>query len=48
MCDPVHDVAYVTVKFRNFRLPENFAVIYLKFKEKGQTFVYFFEKKQME
>ena len=31
-----------TIKFLNFRTPENFAVIYLKFNEKGQTFVYFF------
>ena len=25
---------YVPVKFLNFRIPENFAVIYLKFKQK--------------
>ena len=27
-----------TVKFLNFRTPENFSVIYLKFKQRGQTF----------
>ena len=27
-----------TLKFLNFRTPENFAVIYLKFKKIGQTF----------
>ena len=27
-----------TVKFLNFRMPENIPVIYLKFKQKGQTF----------
>ena len=26
-----------TVKFLNFGTPENFAVIYLKFKQRGQT-----------
>ena len=26
-----------TVKFLNFRTPENFAVIYLKFKQRDQT-----------
>ena len=26
-----------TIKFLNFRTPENFAVIYLKFKQKAQT-----------
>ena len=33
-----------TVKFLNFRMPENFAVIYLKFKKRGQTFEYFAKK----
>ena len=28
---------HVTVKFLNFRPQENFAVIYLKFKQRGQT-----------
>ena len=26
-----------TIKFLNFRMPENFAVIYLKFKQRAQT-----------
>ena len=29
-----------TVKFLNFQTPENFAVIYLKFKQNGQTLEY--------
>ena len=33
-----------TVKFLNFRTPENFAVIYLKFKQRGQTLGYFVHK----
>ena len=33
-----------TVKFLNFRMPENFAVIYLKFKQKAQTFRVFPKK----
>ena len=33
-----------TVKFLNFRMPENFAVIYLKFKEKGQNVCVFLRK----
>ena len=37
-----------TVKFLNFRTPENFAVIYLKFKQRGQTLGYFVKKMQME
>ena len=37
-----------TVKFLNFRTPENFAVIYLKFKQRGQTLVCFIKKMQME
>ena len=31
-------VILATVKVLNFRMPENFAVIYLKFKHRGQTF----------
>ena len=27
----------ITVKFLNFGMPENFAVIYLNFKQRGQT-----------
>ena len=37
-----------TVKFQNFRTPEIFAVIYLKFKQRGQTLGYFVKKVQME
>ena len=33
-----------TVKFLNFRTPEKFAVIYLKFKQKAQTLGYFVKK----
>ena len=47
MCDPVHDID-TTVKLLNFWTPENFAVIYLKFKKRGQTFGYFVKKMQME
>ena len=32
------------VKFLNFRMPENLAVIYLNFKQRGQTFGYFIKK----
>ena len=39
---------YHTVKFLNFQTPENFAVIYLKFKQRGQTLGYFIKKMQME
>ena len=37
-----------TVKFQNFRIPENFAVIYLKFKRRCQNLGYFVKKMQME
>ena len=41
-----------SIKFQNFRTPENFAVIYLKFKQREGYFVkslgYFFEKMHME
>ena len=37
-----------TVKFLNFRTSENFAVIYLKFKQRVQTLGYFVKKIQME
>ena len=37
-----------TVKFLNFRMPENFALMYLKFKQRGQTIGYFIKKMQME
>ena len=31
-------------KVPNFRMPENFVVIYLKFKKRGQTLWYFVQK----
>ena len=34
----------VTVKFLNFRTAENFAVKYLKFKQRGQTLGFFIKK----
>ena len=37
-----------TVKFLNFWTPENFAVIYLKFKHRDKTLRYFVKKMQME
>ena len=37
-----------TIKFLNFRTPENFVVIYLKCKQKAQTLGYFVKKMQME
>ena len=37
-----------TVKFLNFCIPENFAVIYLKFKQAGQILEYFVKMIQME
>ena len=33
-----------TVKLLNFRTPENFAVIYLKFKQRGQSLWVFFSQ----
>ena len=33
-----------TVKFLNFRTPESFAVIYLKFKQRSQILEYFVKK----
>ena len=38
----------LTIEFLNFRMPENFAVIYLKFKQRGQTLGYFVKKMQMD
>ena len=52
--DAAHNVYYHqipalnTVKFINFRTPENFAAIYLKFKQRGKTLGYFLKKMQME
>ena len=37
-----------TVKFLNFQKLENFAVIYLKFKQRGQALGYFVKKIKME
>ena len=37
-----------TVKFLNFRTPEIFAVIYLKFKQRGRSLRYFVKSMQME
>ena len=37
-----------TVKFLNFRMPETFAEIYLKFKQRRQILRYFVKKMQME
>ena len=37
-----------SVKFLNFGTPEIFAVIYLKFKQRGQTSGYFVKMMQME
>ena len=37
-----------TVKFLNFRMPENFAVIYPKFTQKAQTLGYLVKKMPME
>ena len=36
------------VKFLNFQMPVNFAVIYLKLKKRGQTSGYFIKKMQIE
>ena len=41
-------VHLVTVKFLNFRTPKNFAVIYLKFKQKTQTLGYLVKKMPLE
>ena len=37
-----------SVKFLNFWTPEIFAVIYLKFKQRGQSLGYYVKKMQME
>ena len=39
-------VSCTTVKFLNFQTPEIFAVIYLKFKQRGKTLGYFVKKMQ--
>ena len=51
MTQLIHEVftrTQTTVKFLNFRMPENFAVIYLKFNQRDQTLGYFVKKMQME
>ena len=49
-CIMIHVPVKITnnVKFLNFRTPENFAVKYLKFKQRGQTIEYFVQQLQME
>ena len=37
-----------TVKFLNFQTPENFAVIYLKFRQRGHVLEYFVKKTHLE
>ena len=36
--------SFNTVKFLNFQTPENFAVIYLKFKQRGKNLLIFWLK----
>ena len=45
-----YNLCYIksTVKFLNFRTAENFALIYLKFKQRGQSLGYLVKKMQME
>ena len=40
----LHVALQTIVMFLNFRMPENFAVNYLKFKQRGQTLGYFIKK----
>ena len=42
--EPILFLQKHTVKFLNFWMPENFAIIYLKFKKRGQTYGYFVKK----
>ena len=44
----VLETTELTVNFLNFRTPENFAVIYLKFKRKAQTLGYLVKKMPIE
>ena len=44
----LNSILKYTVKFLNFRTPENFDVIYLKFKKSGQTSGHLVKKMQME
>ena len=49
VCPNFWDHFSITVKFLNFRTPEIFAVINLKFQQRGKTFKgYFVIKMQME
>ena len=48
MADELSGGFMVTVKILNFRTSENFAVIYLKFKQRSQILGYFIKKMQME
>ena len=41
-------VQIITVKFLNFRTTENFALINIKFKQRGQNLGYFIKKIQIE
>ena len=41
-------VGLLTIKFLNFRMSVNFAVIYLKFRKRDQTSAYFVKKMQMK
>ena len=41
-------IIFITLKFLNFGMPEIFAVIHLKFKQRGQTLWYFVKMMQME
>ena len=45
---PAEGAKVFTVKFLNFRMQENFAVIYLKFKQKAQTLWYLVEMMPMK
>ena len=48
-CWPLcRDGLHGTVKFLNLEKPKNFAVIYLKFKQRGQNLVYFVKMMQIE
>ena len=43
-----HSLSTLTVKFLNFGTPEMFAVLHLKFKQRGQILRYFVKMVQME
>ena len=50
VCHWLNSVIFLvfTVKFLNFQTSKNFAVIYLKFKQRAKTFGYFVKKMQMK